>query len=80
MNARAPAPKPPPLVSADTVLAGTLREQARAIMRWAIELQKAELSGDWAKVAEVRADIASCSTTVACFAADLEARAPKRPR
>lgn len=79
MNHRAPAPKKPALVSVDTLIAGDIREQARAVMRWAIELQKAELAGDWAKVAEVRADIASCSTALACFAADLDDRA-RRPR
>lgn len=80
MNRGAPAPpKAPPLVSADTLIAGSLREQARAVMAWARELQKAELSGEWTKVAEVRADIASAATSMACCAADLDARA-RMPR
>lgn len=79
MNKGAPAPKKPALVSADTLIAGDIREQARAVMRWALDLRKAEMTGDWAKVAEVREDIASCSTALACFAADLDDRA-RRPR
>lgn len=80
MNAsRGPAPKKPQLVSADELLAGTIREQARAVMRWALALREAEMSGDLSAVAEVREDIARCSQGLACFAADLEQRA-KAPR
>lgn len=79
MNARAPAPAPPKLVRADELLAGTIREQARAVMRWAAELDAAIIAGDWERVRVVRADIAACSQGLACFAIDLEQRA-KMPR
>lgn len=76
----APAPKKPVvLVRPDELIAGSLREQARALMRWAVDLRNAETAGDWKKVAEVRGDIAACSQSVALFAADLEVRA-RAPR
>jgi hypothetical protein len=74
MSETAP-PVPPKLVRADELLAGTIREQARAVMRWAVELNRAQLAGDWAAVAAVRADIAECSQGLALFACDLEQRA-----
>lgn len=78
MTWRAPAPPKPRLVSADTLIAGDLREQARALMTWARDLRAAELAGDWSKVALVREDIASCATSVACFASELDERARRR--
>lgn len=77
MPSRAPAP-PTKLVTADMLLAGTIREQARAVMRWAVELDAAVLAGDWDRVAAVRSDIAACAQGLACFAADLEQRARVR--
>lgn len=74
-----PAPKKR-TVRADELLAGTIREQARAVMRWAVDLDRAILSGDWERVREVRSDIAACSQGLACFAADLEQRAAVTPR
>lgn len=80
MSTGGPVPKVKRAVSADELLAGSLREQARAVMRWAIMLRDAELTGDWSKVAAAREDIAACSQGLACFASDLEAlaKAPRR--
>jgi hypothetical protein len=77
MNTGGPAPKPKPLVRSDELLAGTIREQGRAVMRWAAALRRAQLAGDWSQVEEVTRDIASCATGLACFAADLEVRAKR---
>lgn len=71
--------KKPQLVSVDVLHIGTLRDQAHALMQWARELHKAEMSGDLAAVAAVREDIARCSQALACIAADAEARS-KAPR
>ena len=80
MNTSGPAPKRTRVVneSADVLLAGTIREQARAVMRWAADLRRAQLAGDWSEVEKVQSDIASCATSLACFAADLEVRAKQR--
>jgi hypothetical protein len=49
------------LVSANQERVDALRGEADALRIWGTDLRRAELAGDWAKVAAVREDIAAAA-------------------